>query len=151
MGYNLDSAGVAGMDEQLGDSSLDLVAIGVQMILHHGLPEPECLNDVLSSATVEYSNAIECSLSVLGWSMVPIRNEAFLVGLARAFLDLEVAVLSRSDLLPSKARLALRQIVAQKQHCFDLCLEILQMNRYQFCQFLVGYYMAREQLQTSLV
>lgn len=151
MGYNLDSAGVAGMDEQLGDSSLDLVAIGVQMILHHGLPEPECLNDVLSSATVEYSNAIECSLSVLGWSMVPIHNEAFLVGLARAFLDLEVAVLSRSDLLPSKARLALRQIVAQKQHCFDLCLEILQMNRYQFCQFLVGYYMAREQLQTSLV
>jgi len=125
--------------------------IGVQMILHHGLSEPECLNDVLSSAAVEYSNAIEFSLSILGWSMGLIRNAAFLVGLARAFLDLEVAVLSRSDLLPSKSRLALRQIVAQKQHCFALCLERLQMNRYQFGRFFVGYNMAKERLRTSLV
>jgi hypothetical protein len=151
MGYKLDPAGVAGMDEQLGDSGLDLVAIGVQMMLHHGLSEPECLKDVLSSAAVEYSNAIEFSLSIFGWSMGPIRNEAFLVGLARAFLDLEVAVLSRSDLLPSKSRLALGQIVAQKQHYFTLCLERLQMNRYQFGRTLVGYNMARERLRMSLV
>jgi hypothetical protein len=105
---------------------------------------------VLSNAAVEYSDASEFSLSIVAWSMGPIRNEAFLVGLARAFLDLEVAVLSRSDLLPSKSRLALSQIVAQKQHYFTLCLERLQMNPNQFGRVLAGYNMARERLLMSL-
>ena len=150
MGYKVDSTGVAGMDEQLGGSSLDLVAIGVQMIQHHGLSSPGCLRDVLLSTEVEYSKATDFSLSILGWSMRHIHNEAFLIGIARAFLDLEVAVLSRPDLLPSKSRLALRQIVTQKQQHFTVCLERSQMNRGQFSQILVGYNMARERLSTSL-
>lgn len=82
--------------------------------------------------------------------MRPIQNEALLFGLARAFLDLEVAVLSRPDLLPRKSRLALRHIVAQKQQHFTLCLESSHTSLSKYRRILVGYDIARERISTSL-
>lgn len=49
MGYKVDSAGMAGMDEQFAGFGLDLVVIGIQMMEHLGLLSPACLKDVLLS------------------------------------------------------------------------------------------------------
>ena len=151
-GYKPETSGIAGMDEQLHPSyNPGLIVIGLEMVRWHQLPDPTCLKDVLGEENAEGASHVTIfAYAVLSWAMRPVQNGAFLLGLARAFLDLEVWVASRDDLLPKKTREGLRRLVKRKECCFEGCLEELKANVHKYSEFVGGYELGRTEIEKAL-
>ncbi|KAI4155947.1 MAG: hypothetical protein LQ340_000634 [Diploschistes diacapsis] len=151
LGYKPENSGIAGMDEQLRPSySPDLVALGLEIVRRHKLPEPTCLGDVIGEPNENATDASKFSYSLLSWAMRPTKNGAFLLGLARAFLDLEVWVASSDALLGKKEREALRQIIERKAVGFEACLAELKTDESGCREFVGGYECGRTEIEKLL-
>ncbi|KAI0201865.1 hypothetical protein F4808DRAFT_469178 [Astrocystis sublimbata] len=150
MGYLPENTGIAGMDEHARTRrySPDIVALGLEMMQRQKLPEPACLGDVLGGEDDEVSKFAH---ALLGWAMRPLRNEAFLLGLAYAFLDLEVWVADSEVLLSKKARAALKKIVARKEEALGACWEELRADEARAKEFVGGYEFGRNGVESLLV
>lgn len=150
LGFIADSEGIAGVDEHLlGSCSPDLVALGLEMVRRQGLAEPTCLSDVLATQLVDVDSSTKFAHNMLSWSMRPKRNTVFLLGLARAFLDLEAWVAEHDSLLSKKSRVALRQIVDRKAATFGECLdELREEGKDQ--DFAKGYEIGRREIERVL-
>lgn len=150
-GYKLETSGVAGMDEQLfADTSPDLVALGLEIVRRHKLPEPTCLGDVLGEPSVSASDAITFAYTMLSWAMRPMANGMFLLGLARAFLDLEVLVASSDDLLARREREVLQQMIERKSVSFEACLNELKPDVQKCREVVAGYEYGRTEIEKVL-
>jgi len=149
--YKLETSGVAGMDEQLfANTSPDLVALGLEIVRRHKLPEPTCLGDVLGEPNVNASDAITFAYTMLSWAMRPMANGMFLLGLARAFLDLEVLVASSDELLARRDREALQQMIERKKVCFEACLNELKPDAHKCREVVAGYEYGRTEIEKVL-
>jgi hypothetical protein len=82
--------------------------------------------------------------------MRPIKNTAFLLGLARAFLDLEVWVANSDALLWKKERQALRHIIERKAVIFEECVKELEADDFSFREFIGGYDLGRTSIEKLL-
>lgn len=150
-GFAENSEGIAGMDEQiLGCYSPDLVSLGLEMVRRQRLPEPTCLFDLLGGHQAELDPATRFAYNMLSWSMRPKRNGVFLLGLARAFLDLEAWVADQDSLLSKKARAALRLIVDRKAGVFGEVLDELREAESLYREFIGGYRLGRIEIQKVL-
>ena len=152
-GYKPESDGVAGMDEQLfASTSPDVIAIGLAIAKKHDLPQPACIADVLNQPNADASGSIAFAYNMLSWAMRPQENCAFLVGLARAFLDLEVYVANSEDILPRKERDALQAMISRKTPAFEACLSVLQtdQDQDQLRKFVAGYEGGRAEIEKVL-
>ena len=151
-GYMPENSGVAGMDEQREPSrSPSLTALGLRVAQKNGLPEPACLKDVLFSIEQSSSAATDFAYAVLGWAARPVLNWLFLLGLARAFLDLEAWVAGNETLLSKEERDALSRISARKEFCFRGILSEIQARTSQIEKFITGYRFGRMQIERILV
>lgn len=150
-GFVEDSEGIAGMDEQiLGCNSPDLIALGLELVRRQRIPEPTCLSDVLEGHQGDLDSATKFVYNMLSWSVRPKRNGAFLLGLARAFLELEAWVADHDSLLSKKARAALRRIVDRKATIFEECLDELRETESRYREFVGGYQIGRIEIQKVL-
>ena len=147
MGYLSESNIVDGMDVQLFPSySPDLIDTGLEIMRRHKLPEPSCLE-----ATLEGSNdATKFAHDILAWAERPVQNGAHLLGLSRAFLDLEIWVAGRDDLLWSKGKQALLQTINRKAKIFDICLGEVKGDREMYRAFIDGYETGRKGIEKAL-
>ena len=151
LGYMAENSGIAGMDEQLNAGySPDLIALGLEIVRRHKLPEPTCLGDVLGEPKGDMTDATELAYTLLSWSMRPMKNGAFLLGLARAFLDLEVWVVSSDALLGKKSRVALQRIIERKAVAFEACLSELKEDEAKCRDFVGGYDLGRIEIEKVL-
>lgn len=150
-GYMLESSGIAGMDEQRDTGySPSLTELGLEIVANNGLPMPTCLKDILHSSSSS-ADAIKFAYTVLGWAARPIENNSFLLGLARAFLDLETYVFCNADLLSGPGYPALKKIIERKQDCFDRILSLIKTEPGQVKKFITGYESGRAELERLLV
>jgi hypothetical protein len=147
MGYMPESDSVMGMDGQLRASySPDLIDLGLEIVRRHKLCEPSCLKVVLEGD----NDATMFAYDLLSWAMRPMQNGSFLLGLARAFLDLEIWVACRDDMLWSKEKEALQRIIDRKAETFELCLLELKGDGTKYRDFISGYEYGREALERLL-
>ncbi|KAF2123417.1 hypothetical protein P153DRAFT_371620 [Dothidotthia symphoricarpi CBS 119687] len=147
--YKPDAHGVAGMDEHMYVASPDLIALGLSICRKYELPEPTSLGDVLGSddGAREQPDAVAFAYNLLSWAMRPKGNAMFLIGLARAFLDFEVFVASRDDLLPRKERTILQSMADRKMVCFEDCLHELKSESEKLRAVVSGYEFGRNELE----
>ncbi|KAI9725098.1 MAG: hypothetical protein M1828_003439 [Chrysothrix sp. TS-e1954] len=151
-GYMAKSSGVAGMDEQRRPGyNPSLTTIGLQIARNTCLPEPTSLKDVLCSVEQTSPQATDFAYAVLSWAARPVSNEAFLLGLARAFLDLEVWVSCNEVLLGKEDRQALREIIERKQACFEEILSEIKVGVGRVESFTTGYGLGRTRLEKLLI
>lgn len=152
-GFAPEPEGVEGIDEH-SPYGLGLVDLGLEISqksqnIHVELLEkqqeslPQCLGDVLSPNPLTNGDvgvrARTFAGKMLQWSRLPVANEAALLGLARAFLDLEVWVASVQGLLSEEARQALGDIVERKTTLLDACVEEIREDEGKLAKFIVGY------------
>ncbi|KAJ4415340.1 hypothetical protein N0V82_007390 [Gnomoniopsis sp. IMI 355080] len=155
LGFMEASEGIAGMDEQLLEHYRpDLVALGLEMVHRQGLPEPTSLWDVLHTKgppeDLNMDSASKYAYNMLSWSMRPKRNGVSLLGLARAFLDLEAWVADHDSLLSTKARAALRLIVEKKAAVLEGVGDDLAKDESQHGDFISGYELGRKEIQRTI-
>ncbi|KAK0705843.1 hypothetical protein B0T21DRAFT_377675 [Apiosordaria backusii] len=151
-GYKPEGTGIACMDEQLRPSySPDLVALGLKIIKRQGLPQPSSLGDILARPEDEgLSISGRFAHDLLGWAQRPTKNGAFLLGLARAFLDLEQWVSENEGLLGRRERLVLSEIIQRKSIGFEKCLSELNGDALMCHEFAAGYELGRTEIETLL-
>ena len=150
-GYLPEGTGIACMDEQLRPGySPDIVALGLDIVQRHKLPVPTCLGDVLEAPNGDNNDATKFAFKLLSWAQRPMKNVAFLLGLARAFLDLEVWVASNGILLGGKERRALREMIKRKTVSFERCLDQLEEDKLKRCEFVGGYECGRTEIEKLL-
>lgn len=149
-GYMPESDGVAGMDEHLfATSSPDVVALGLTMMRRNGRKEPATLADVLSQHQGSESTAF--AYDMLGWAMRPMENCMFLLGMARAFLDLETLVVNHDDWMAQEERDVLKGIVKRKEAAFEVCIgHVQKQNDAQRRELVAGYEFGRDKLEQLL-
>jgi hypothetical protein len=150
-GYKPEGSGITCMDEQLRPSySPDLVTLGLEIVRRYKLPEPTCLGDVLEAPDGDISNATKFAFTLLSWAQRPMKNGVFLLGLFRAFLDLEVWVASSDTLLGGKEREALQQMTERKAVGFENCLDELKEEGLKCHEFIGGYECGRTEIEKLL-
>ncbi|KAF7594642.1 hypothetical protein BBP40_008732 [Aspergillus hancockii] len=90
-GFSPETSGVAGLDEHSPrDYYPSLVTLGLGIVRQQELLEPTCIQDVLENTEGGgSSHAARFANDMLSWPMRPHRHWIFLLGLARALLDLE--------------------------------------------------------------
>lgn len=145
-GYSIESKGVAGMDEYMKTCQTSIVDLGLQIMRHQHLPEPKCLKDILFEKEENISQ-VRFAYSMLEWAMYPKKNLGLLLGLARAFLELECWLSSEGSLLIKEEREALRQIVDRKRISLDRCFEEIQTEITHYRGFLRGYAIGRAEIE----
>lgn len=163
MGYYMSRSGVAGIDEQqCPDRRLDIISIGLSMARKHSIQEPTCLGDVIdelkrSANDVDagpdnsaHADATSFAYALLSWSMRPKQNQVFLLGLARAFLDLEAWVAKSDGLLSKSERSFLQRIVDKKSNVFEECLEELGGDEVRLCEYVDGYEYGRAEIEKNV-
>ncbi|KAL7919275.1 hypothetical protein ACQKWADRAFT_209821 [Trichoderma austrokoningii] len=151
MGYSPENTGMAGMDEQLRCGYRpDLIALGCEIARRHNLPEPTCLGDIIGPLSEDSSAVTKFAHSLLNWSMRPQKNGAFLLGLARAFLDMEMWVAADESLLAKEARRYLWQVIERKRVGFEACLGELNSDPARSCEFVGGYEYGRAEIEKIL-
>lgn len=151
-GYMPDSSGIAGMDEQRNPGyNPSLTELGLEMTRRNGLPEPTNLKDILRRDDFASSAAVDFSYVLLSWAARPIENGPFLLGLARAFLDLEIFVSDDEGLLSRLSCEALKKTIAMKHDCFDKSLEHLAPHPTEIEDFITGYEYGRKEIEKLLV
>jgi hypothetical protein len=156
-GFGPETSGVAGLDEHVPrDDFPSLITLGLKMVRQYGIiPRPTCLQDVLENTRGEGSSHAACAArfakDMLSWSMRPHRHWSFLLGLARAFLDLEEWVSLESDLLPMRDKEALQKLVGRKKVCFEGVLKELQADQIAYAGFNGGYKFGRSEIEGILL
>ncbi|OTA00208.1 hypothetical protein A9Z42_0058250 [Trichoderma parareesei] len=151
MGYSPENTGMAGMDEQLRRGYCpDLIALGCEMARRNNVPEPTCLGDVIGPLSEDSPVATKFAHSLLNWSMRPQKNGTFLLGLARAFLDIEIWVAADESLLAKEARTYLWQVIERKRAGFEACLAELGPDPAKSCEFVGGYKYGRAEIDKIL-
>ncbi|KAF2995173.1 hypothetical protein E8E14_002885 [Neopestalotiopsis sp. 37M] len=148
-GFMLEADIVAGMDESKVVSSLGIVELGVQLVRRGPQSDAASLKDILgdeAKATVH----VKFAYSMLRWSMEPEKNRGLLLGLERAFLDLEEWASSTEGLFTETERQALKIIVTRKMGLLDLCLQELKQDGKHFSGFLQGYRIGRTAIERLL-
>lgn len=150
-GYRSESAGIAGMDEQREPGyNSSLINLGLKIAQNKGFMQPGCLEDALRTEHGFSSGAIGFAQQALGWACRPIENYAFLLGLSRAFVDLESWVSSRGDLVWKDDREALENIVNRKLFMFDKVLSEIKEQEEKL-KFITGYELGRREIEKLLV
>lgn len=139
-GFREEGPGVAGMDEVRRQDKVGLVELGLEMTKQARLPEPTCLADVLKGERSEFA------LMMLHWSMRPMRNAPFLLGLASAFVDLHEAV-AASALLSAASCEVLARIACRERTNLRVCIEELKDDGGRHADFCRGYHRARVELE----
>lgn len=157
-GFLPETVGVAGIDEQRQVSHPSLVDLGLEMWelyatrCHDGekrmVKMPTCLEDVLTTGWVEGDDealreARGFAHAMLHWSKRPVSNLNLLLGLSRAFLDLEIWAGSSLVLLSERGRQSLGLLAERKSMSLGLCVEELRKNEDQYKSFLNGYNLGR--------
>lgn len=164
-GYMPESSGVAGMDEQRRDPASpisSLTELGLEICRENNLPEPTCLKDVLQSrsssnasgSSLATASSVDFANMVLSWAARPIENGAFLLGLSRAFLDLEKYVSAAADqglLLSRQGRQGLENMIERKQDSFERILSTIKSESGDIEKFNAGYGFGRQKLDELLV
>ncbi|CAP61784.1 uncharacterized protein PODANS_5_3110 [Podospora anserina S mat+] len=152
-GYKPVGTGIACMDEQHWPGySPDLVALGLEMMKNRGLPQPTCLGDIIGRPEDENLNdSGRFSHDLLGWAQHPMINSVFLLGLARAFLDLEQWVADNGELLGRRERLCLSEMIQRKATGFETCWAELKRDGLRCCEFVTGYDLGRAEIHRLLV
>ena len=134
-GFDVEGSGVAGMDEVHRAESVGLVELGLEMTKRARLPEPDCLADVLNCGQSEFV------VLMLHWSMRPMSNAPFLLGLALAFVGLHRAVAeSTNELLSAASREVLAHIACREQASLEICMEELRDDAGKHTDFRRGYH-----------
>ncbi|ETS76973.1 hypothetical protein PFICI_10847 [Pestalotiopsis fici W106-1] len=151
-GYQPEGTGIACMDEQLSPSySPDLIALGLSMLQRQKIPEPSCLGDIVGAQDNEdLTGAAKFALTLLSWAQRPRKNGGFLLGLSRAFLDLEVWVAGNDRLLGGKERTALWSVTERKAARYESCLNHLRGDGLKCREFVGGYEHGRDQIEKFL-
>ncbi|KAH6603402.1 hypothetical protein Trco_008177 [Trichoderma cornu-damae] len=151
MGYSPENTGIAGMDEQLCRGYRpDLVALGCEMARRHNVPEPTCLGDIIGPLDEDSPAVTKFAHSLLNWSMRPHKNGVFLLGLARAFLDMEVLVAADESLLSKGDRKYLWEVIERKRVGFEACLTELVADPVKSRDFVGGYQYGRAEIEKIL-
>jgi hypothetical protein len=166
MGYTRKCSGVAGADEQRSAAQRpDIISIGLSMARKCGAPVPTCLGDLVDTTQDEnhldndewYGTRADSSVysstfvySLLSWSTRPKQNQIFLLGLARAFVDLEALVSESPKLLPKMERKILQHIVNNKLRLLQSCLQEISCERRKMCDFVDGYRQGRTGIEEDI-
>lgn len=140
-GFDAEASIVAGMDELRRTKVIGLVELGQEMMKRCGLPEPECLKEVLNNRHTEFA------LMMLHLSMRPIANAGLLLGLARAFVSLHDSMTSFT-LLSAASREVLSQIARREHDSLDDCLEELKGDEVRYVEFVRGYNIGRVEIES---
>ncbi|CAN8095704.1 unnamed protein product [Discula destructiva] len=180
VGFPAETEGVAGIDDQpvardklSSFSSLSgysdhggcasLIDLGLELLRRYQSShshdfdagfqqEPTCLDDILLNGSGN-KRATAFARDMLRWSRAPVKNGPLLLGLARAFLDLEMWVASgdrSSGLLAERERAVLLGITARKAHCLDLCLDELRKLKGHACaEFAAAYELGRDEIELA--
>lgn len=149
-GFAPETSVVAGMDEQPeNDQYPSLLDLGLEMVRRRSdLEQPTCLKDVLAMGGDE--ETMNFAYAMLHWAMRPFANLGLLLGLARAFTDLEMWVAQADGLLSEKGRKALKGIVERKLQCLEEALRELRTDEVQYCSFTKGYNLAHMEIERGL-
>ncbi|KUL82857.1 hypothetical protein ZTR_09197 [Talaromyces verruculosus] len=150
-----ETAGVAGMDEQRQPSGFSLIDIGLEMARSRQarqskFAEPTTLKDVLLQAG--NSQAATFAYDMLSLAQRPTEHQGLLMGLARAFLDLEVWVAglhATLELSPGSTE-ALQKIIVRKRIGFQQALDELGTMPVELGEFCRGYALGRTGIQIAL-
>ncbi|KAH7128964.1 hypothetical protein EDB81DRAFT_845946 [Dactylonectria macrodidyma] len=157
LGFMPETAGVAGMDERSRSGYWpSIVDLGLE--LAHGLPgkEPQSLKDVLGNENDDEGGrsgvvvrATKFAYAMLRLALQPVKNLGLLLGLARAFLDLEKGVASAELLLCSDSRNALQLLLERKAACFDRYLHLLEQGSLLYGDFVRGCRIGRAEIEKA--
>lgn len=148
LGFSPEADGVNGADELKAEGMhRSLLDLGRDMVRRRGLADPACLKDVLGELDGSSSLAVKLSCSMLSWSMRPMENLGLLLGLARAFLDLEKQV-AVGSLLDSTGSEALLRIVERKEMGFRGCLANTEEDSSIHRDYLLGYQFGQGELES---
>lgn len=170
-GFVPETYGVAGMDQNGGPvQNPSLVDLGLEMAQRHydscqgendmvvvsRPPLPTCLRDVMEQKGQhrhdghEDADSTAFALAMLHWSMYPVTNMGLLLGLARAFVDLEIWVTQVDNLLSVSSRSALEAIVERKLTHLQSCRGELEKDEQQARNFQRGYALGRNAIEDSM-
>ncbi|KAK8076152.1 hypothetical protein PG994_003424 [Apiospora phragmitis] len=128
-----------------------LIDLGLEMVQRRGGDRtlPTCLEDVLKWATEEtnggatsgdrYKTTVTFASTMLQWAMQPVACSGLLIGLSRAFVDLEMLVSVTEGLLSEEGQKALRHMAGCKLNFLDLCLREIQSDEAILAGFHMGY------------
>ncbi|KAI1455141.1 hypothetical protein F4805DRAFT_477105 [Annulohypoxylon moriforme] len=159
-GFSPDPDVVAGIEEH-SSQGVSLIDLGLELTQRYHLaksggfdklqlPQPRCLGDMLDYKPMEDENSGSRARAFAGkmlqWSRSPVANETTLLGLARAFFDLEVWVANVQGLLSEDGRQSLRDIVERKAILLDNCVAQLTKEA-RLGEFAVGYESGREEIK----
>lgn len=148
LGFAPETDDVAGTDYlRITSSHLSLHDLGMAMMCQDGLPEPKCLEDVVGELRDTSSHAVTLAHSMLSWSIRPLQNSGLLLGLSRAFLDLECWV-AETDLLGQTGKEALHAMIVRKETSFRRCVTVLQEDKSLYADFLLGYHFGRAEIES---
>ncbi|KAF1825872.1 uncharacterized protein K489DRAFT_100032 [Dissoconium aciculare CBS 342.82] len=150
-GYKISGDSIAGMDELVQVTrNPSLVDIGLEIIRRQQLPYPDTLHEIIKPNNRDASKASDLSQAMISWAAKPLQNRVFLLGIARAFVDLELWVGAGADILPPQAGAALRQIVASKMDAFNDCWQELSTFASEASEFVSAYHFGRAKIAETL-
>ncbi|KIW32673.1 uncharacterized protein PV07_04202 [Cladophialophora immunda] len=148
LGFSAEADGVNGADELKEEGMYrSLLDLGRGMVQRRGLADPSCLKDAFGELDGSCALAVKFSYSMLSWSLRPMENLGLLLGLSRAFLDMEKQV-TVGPFLDSTDREALHRVVERKDRGFQECLENMDEDSAIRRDYLLGYLFGQEQLQS---
>ncbi|KZF18807.1 hypothetical protein L228DRAFT_254589 [Xylona heveae TC161] len=143
-GFAPEGSGVAGMDEVRRTDSIDLVQLGLEMIKAAGLPQPQCLSDVLCGRESGFAD------EMLHMSMRPMENRELLMGMSLAFVNLHesLATSSSINLLSMDSKAILADMAAREREGLRFCLEELRSSNARYARFCQGYEMGKQEIES---
>lgn len=158
-GFGPESCGVTGINQDKEQASRSsLVDLGLEMFQRYydcigdtmaiAQSPPSCLRDVMELTSEHRDSGSKAfALAMLHWSMHPVANMGLLVGLARAFVDLEIWVAQAADLLSVPSRRILERIVERKISHLDFCRGELEKDEKMAEEFRRGYTLGRSTIE----
>ncbi|KAK8022452.1 hypothetical protein PG993_013219 [Apiospora rasikravindrae] len=141
---------------------LGLIDLGLEMVQRRGggrIP-PTCLEDVFQMVAEESyggvwtgdrcGTAVTFARAMLHWAMQPVACRGLLLGLSRAFVDLEFLVSVTDGLLSVEGQKALGHLASCKLNLLDLCLREIRSDQAILAAYQLGYNQAWEEIEKLL-
>jgi hypothetical protein len=144
-GFSAETDGVTGIDELEKQGASSLIELGLEMANGTSQPVPESLEDIM----IAEGGVSEFPRNMLSWSRDAVNNKVLLLGLCRAFLDLEEWV-AESGILSFRSENWLRDIIKRKTDALDFCLVELSQDSHQYLTFIQGYQIGRFEIERCL-
>ena len=139
-GFDVEGPGVAGMDEVRRTECPGLVELGLEMAKGYGSPAFASLHEVLRRWPSDFA------LRMLHWSMRPVANAEFLLGLAWAFVGLH-DVIAVSSLLSANSRGILRELARRERESLNICLAEIGADEQRYSDFRSGFCVAKAEIE----